>query len=119
MGDRAQIAVQHGAKRVYLYTHWGGSEIRQTLVAALTRGRDRWDDPEYLTRIIFSEMTKDDWEATTGFGIGLNPHTDNEHHVPIVDGDKQMITWLKGKYDPTPLPLDVPFHAFVEQPIEV
>lgn len=52
-----------------LYTHWGGSALHETLQAALKRGHDRWTDPSYLGRIIFSEMIFDDVMGNTGFGI--------------------------------------------------
>lgn len=115
MGDRAQIAVKHDKKFIWLYTHWGGSEIYTTLARALRRGRSRWDDCEYLTRVIFSEMVRDDWEAVTGFGIGVSMHGDIEHHVPVVNSEKQMITWRKAPYHSLPLPDSVSFEAFIEE----
>lgn len=66
MGDRGNIIVDD---KIYLYTHWGGSALRQTLKDALIRGKGRWSDKPYLIRIIFSEMIKDDIEGDTGFGI--------------------------------------------------
>jgi hypothetical protein len=35
----------------------------------LKRGRERWNDPPYLARIIFSEMIHDDVDGLTGYGI--------------------------------------------------
>lgn len=90
MGDRAQVAIKQGAKTVYLYTHWGGSELPSVVRAALAR-QQRWDDPEYLTRIIFCQMVKRDVDAETGFGIGTQLHDDNEHPLITVDPDKQTI----------------------------
>lgn len=76
MGDRAQVAVkQRGGKPVYLYTHWNGSELEDTVRDALAK-RWRWDDPMYLTRIVFCEMVKGDEASETGFGIGLNKQGD-------------------------------------------
>jgi len=70
MGDRANIIIcEEQGSKIHLYTHWGGSELRNTLAAALDRGRDRWTDESYLTRIIFSEMVRNDINGTTGFGI--------------------------------------------------
>jgi len=115
MGGRAQIAVKHDKKLVWLYTHWDGSEIYSTLAAALRRGRSRWDVCEYLTRVIFSQMVKDDWEAVTRFGIGVSMHGDVEHHVPVVDGEKQMITWRKAPYCCEPFPKPVSFESFIEE----
>jgi hypothetical protein len=58
MGDRGQIEFCFPkGKSVFLYTHDGGLELKQTLAKALKRGESCWNDPEYLLRIIFSEMT--------------------------------------------------------------
>lgn len=72
MGDRATIEIQDNGRSVYLYTHWRGSEIKTILRSALAR-RQRWNDAAYLTRIIFSEMIKDDIAGETGFGISAFP----------------------------------------------
>lgn len=85
MGDRGNIEIRqpHTTDSVYLYTHWGGSDIASTLAAALDRGRGRWSDPAYLTRIIFDELTAGD-RSETGFGISVGQPDDNEHHIPVV-----------------------------------
>ena len=76
MSDRGNIVfVQPGgidnAPRplVYLYSHWGGSELAETLQRALKRGVSRWDDNSYLARIVFCTMCAGDVEGLTGFGI--------------------------------------------------
>lgn len=73
MGDRANIVFEkHSAfpHPVFLYSHWGGSEIKQTLQRALKRGKDRWKDAQYLSRIVLCEMIgKKNFEETTGTGI--------------------------------------------------
>jgi len=70
MGDRANVLVKYDDKDsgVYLYTHWGGSDLPSTLQQALKK-RERWDDSQYLTRIIFCTMVGQDWDGTTGYGI--------------------------------------------------
>jgi hypothetical protein len=68
MGDRGNIIVKYNEDIVYLYTHWGGSELYSILRRALGK-KERWGDHAYLTRIIFCEMVKDDMEGTTGYGI--------------------------------------------------
>jgi hypothetical protein len=82
MGDSRNIVVHGSAEAdVVLYTHWGGSELPQTLAKALGRGRGRWDDAPYLTRMIFCEMIAaeagDDVVAAlmseTGLGIEAVP----------------------------------------------
>ena len=71
MGDRANICFREkNGGEMYFYTHWNGYKIASVLREALERGRDRWDDEQYLARIIFSEMIKDDVLENTGFGLG-------------------------------------------------
>jgi hypothetical protein len=86
MGDRGQIKIGG----VYLYTHWDGGAIEETLRQALLRGQDRWDDEPYLARIIFCEMVKDDIKGTTGYGISSD-FQDNEYPMPVVNVDTQTI----------------------------
>lgn len=63
---------------ITFYSHWDGYEIAGVLARALDRGRDRWDDPSYANRIIFSQMLnelggKTPLDETTGFGISSKP----------------------------------------------
>ena len=73
MGDRGQVFIED--EKVYLYTHWGASELIKTVQKAIGR-KQRWSDPEYLARMIFCEMVKGDEKGATGFGIGLTEHSD-------------------------------------------
>ena len=108
MGDRANIVMnQHsdaaekaGTKpqRIYFYTHGNGFELPVVLQRALVTAKgspsgypsSRWRDESYLGRIIFSEMTKDAYSATTGYGISTY-HTDGGYHLLVVDSDKQTV----------------------------
>lgn len=73
MGDRRNVIVKESDSlpRVSLYTHWYGSELPSIVARALDRGRGRWGDTPYLTRIIFSEMLLEAnaLREETGFGI--------------------------------------------------
>jgi hypothetical protein len=73
MGERNYIYLVNDG--IYLYSHWG---VKDELIAdvknALRRSRDRWDDRQYLNRIIFSEMIKDDVEGTTNYGLSSDMH---------------------------------------------
>lgn len=89
MGDRGNIKVG----KVYLYTHWSGSDIKNTLLKALKR-KQRWDDEPYLTRIIFCELLEGDLEGETGFGISTKI-CDNEHNIFEVDVEKQEVRELE------------------------
>jgi hypothetical protein len=89
MGDRGNIVVDN---KIWLYTHWGGSGLEETLRNALERGKDRWSDRPYLIRIIFSEMIQDEIFDTTGFGIdyvegdgGTDIYIDSAEQIVSID----------------------------------
>jgi hypothetical protein len=89
MGDRGNIVVKQAAgKFVYLYTHWTGSQVQEITRRALAR-KVRWDDPAYLTRIIFDELCPTRG-GETGFGISLGL-CDNQHPIVVVDCVKQEV----------------------------
>lgn len=88
MGDRRNIVVDHGnGASVALYTHWDGSEAENMLATALDRGRSRWMDSPYLTRIIFSEMIQHSVLNETGHGIEpfITGHTSYCEAAPDTD----------------------------------
>lgn len=69
MGDRGNIVVVDGPSKVYLYTHWSRYNLGETLRKSLIRAPDRWNDGEYLARIIFEDMIDNDRHGLTGYGI--------------------------------------------------
>lgn len=92
MGDRANVQIiERGGGTLFLYTHWGGHELPTTLATALFRGKDRWDDEEYLSRIIFSEMIRDDVLGETGFGLSTT-RGDYEYDDLVVNMAEQTVT---------------------------
>ena len=91
MGTRAQVFIKDTG--IYLYQHWDGDGLFQIVKDAIAKGW-RWNDEEYLTRIIFCEMVKDDIGGETGFGIGNSQHGDIEYLI-TVDCEKQTVTELK------------------------
>lgn len=99
MGDRANVYVKNNiSSGVWLYTHWGGTELPETLQEALASdiGRRRWGDSAYLTRIIFNKMQDDD-RGETGFGISTTM-PDNEHDILVVDCKERKV-FLGEEYD--------------------
>lgn len=90
MGDRGHITIeQYGDNPpVVLYTHWHAHAIPGILANALKHEK-RWGDPEYLTRIIFDELS-DTASEFTGCGIGTAVHGDAWRNV-IVDTDEGEI----------------------------
>jgi hypothetical protein len=95
MGDRAQVHVVANKNKeynhdVWLYTHWGGTGLPETVASAIGRG-ERWTDASYLTRIIFSAMIDGDIHGSTGYGIDNHQHGD-VYRVITVDLDEQEVT---------------------------
>ena len=89
MGDRANILIKDGTSKVYLYTHWCGTELPKTLQTALAR-KLRWDDGQYLARIIFSEMIKDSLTDECGYGIS-SVVGDGDSRILEVNIQKQTV----------------------------
>lgn len=69
---------------LFMYTHWRGSEIKTVLQTALMRGKERWDDPQYLSRIIFDTLKEGCVDEITGFGLST-ALCDNEHDLLLVN----------------------------------
>ena len=80
MGSRAQVKIEDTG--VFLYTHWGADELAEEVRETLSK-RWRWQDPEYLARIIFSGMIRGQEGGETGFGIGTSQHGDIEVLVTL------------------------------------
>ncbi len=102
MGDRANIVIEADEKSafphpVFFYTHWRGSEARLTLQAALIRGKGRWDDEQYLARIIFCEMIQANPLELTSYGISTRI-CDNEHPLVCVRVGEQKVQ-LRARQD--------------------
>lgn len=98
MGDRGQVHIldqYRKSKGVWLYTHWGATDLVKDVHRALSK-RCRWDDDEYLARIIFDEMIPVKYRGTeTGWGIGASgPHGD-EWRIVEIDCENQKVTVIK------------------------
>ena len=88
MGERGQIKFENSG--VYLYTHWEGDTIKEKLKTALSK-RWRWNDEEYLTRIVFDVMVHGLNGEETGFGIGTVKRYDLNYPLLVVDVKQQKI----------------------------
>jgi hypothetical protein len=89
--NSGQIEIISPYGRVYLYTHNYAKTLVSDVHRILSR-RKRWDDPDYLSRMIFCEMIPAEfWESDTGFGIGTQMYTDVNLLVSI-DTVRQTIS---------------------------
>lgn len=87
MGARAQVKIEDTG--VFLYTHWGSGEIVEDVRTVIRRGL-RLNDPEYLARIVFDQMTLGRQGSETGAGIGTSQHGDIDILVTI-DTEKKTV----------------------------
>ena len=96
MGCRGTIEIWQNAaapteyeRPVVLYTHWGAKRMLGNLITTLKK-KERWNDPPYLSRMIFCEMMGDYTHATTGYGILTDNVPDTEEEL-LVDIDRQEV----------------------------
>lgn len=91
MGERGNIRLVYtNNQKIYLYTHWNGYKMMETLKRTLKRSKSRWSDESYLARIIFTDFTKDAGDGLTGFGLA--PYEmDKNHETITVDLRRQVI----------------------------
>lgn len=85
MGDRANAVVLDSFKEpeaVFLYSHWAGTELPDTVRTALAK-EWRWDDSAYLARIVFDQMIGDAQGEETSYGIATRP-PDNEYDFIVL-----------------------------------
>jgi hypothetical protein len=93
MGDRANFGFRdRKGDTVFLYGHWAGFKMLETLADAVHVAEPRWTDESYATRICISNIIGPAWEPLTGWGITVNELADNEHKVPVIDWSKQTFT---------------------------
>lgn len=103
MGDRGNIVMHYEVGgEIYFYSHWRGSDLPKILQAALLKGKDRWDDSQYLPRIVFCELVKGDEGGRTGYGISPTIG-DNEYALLHVHLGNQTIklrdhSWTFGEF---------------------
>lgn len=87
MGERGNICLSypadHGSGEVWFYTHWRGDIMQEVVAVALHKGMGRWDDYNYLARIIFTTLVPaHEHDITTGFGI--SPYLSGEEENPTI-----------------------------------
>lgn len=90
MGNRANVCMRYKDEQVVLYAHRSGEHLPKIVSQALKRGKPRWRDFQYLTRIVFCEMVKDDVMGLTGFGI-TQKVWDGGRKIIDLDLDEQKV----------------------------
>ena len=97
MSDRANIYLEMPGEDdqpsgIYLYTHYYGREWPEMLREALEFGRGRWNDEQYLARIIISRVFADLTDSELGGGVSLRIG-DNNHPIIVCDLIKREVSF--------------------------
>lgn len=123
MGTRAQVRVHSTpeAHDIWLYEHYDGNYLPEEVKRALAR-KQRWEVPEYLARVIFSQMlleaypnSEDALKGELGYGIGNRRHSDIRYLVDVnVDNQWVEVDYCGGSGDK--ILWQGPFEGFVTLP---
>ena len=101
MGDRATFVFeQSDGNAIYLYGHWAGADMMDTLATALIAAMPRWDDESYATRIAISNIIDVEWKQETGWGLSTY-FCDSEHSVPVVNFQTKTVRLLPHDWSST------------------
>jgi hypothetical protein len=101
MGDRATFVIeQENGQSIYLYSHWGGEGMMDTVAYGLNIARPRWGDEGYATRIFISQIIANDWKDEAGYGI-TTYFCDSEHSVPVINFTKGTVRLIPHDYTST------------------
>jgi hypothetical protein len=107
MGTRGQICVRGNHGDVYLYRHFDAKNLLNDVYVGLSYGQ-RWDDSEYLARMIFEQMISGNTDKVYGFGISVTKHSDIDLLL-IVDCNTHNVIIEK-----KPLEIRIPFDEYIK-----
>jgi hypothetical protein len=102
MGDRANVGIRGSdGNIIFLYLHWGGTDINEITAKAIAHAMARDGDESYFTRIFISRVIDTDWNKETGVGMAVNklPAGGDGYTVPIYDYETQTIGMYKEVWD--------------------
>ena len=94
--NSGQVEVVSPYGRIYLYTHDHAARLTNDVYSALA-ARLRWDDADYLAKIIFCHMVPIEcWQEDKGYGIGTQMYADINLLISV-DTVKQQVTITSAK----------------------
>lgn len=89
--DSGQVEIVGPYGRVYLYTHDDAGSLTNNVHSTLAM-RQRWDDADYLAKMVFCRMVSVEcWNTDRGYGIGTQLYADINLLVTL-DTTTQTIT---------------------------
>jgi len=110
--DSGQIEIIGPYGRVYLYTHNSANSLVAVVNNVLSK-KLRWDDPDYLSRMIFCKMVPEsEWDSELNFGIGTQMYIDIKMLITI-NTVNQTIKISSFYNESTPSSITMPILDFV------
>jgi hypothetical protein len=94
MGDRRQVILDYSdSGKIYLYSHWHGSDLLELTANALKQAKPRWSDVTYCARIIITSIIHETGQCCKETGWGIAPyHQDSEHEDIVIHLDSQQVS---------------------------
>lgn len=95
MGDRAVVGFKANPESpvIYLYSHWAGSDMTFLVAKALEKAEPRWNDSDYATRIVISQLIAEDWNSETGWGISVDTFAYPDYPtILVVEWSEKVVT---------------------------
>lgn len=102
MGARINYIFKNNeGPHVVLYSHWGETDWKTDIAAALDHARPRWGDESYLTRMIISYLIQDQLLDQHGFGIYAINDVDQDlgDTTIIIDINQETVIDMGNKVD--------------------
>lgn len=97
MGDRGNVAIiQENGDQIWLYSHWGGTQLPARVQLGLKASKPRWDDESYFTKIMLGRLVpNDNWMEETGYGISGTVQ-DGAGRIVVVDSKNKIVYTITG-----------------------
>lgn len=99
MGSRTtwKIVTSDSGAVTWLYSHWGGESKFEDTQNALVAAMPRWTDNSYGTRIFISNIVRENWNDTLGFGLtatlaNAESPFEESYFNAVIDFTKQRVT---------------------------
>ena len=95
MGDRVNLGIKTSSNdTIFLYLHYGGSDVHEVLAKAISHAMLRDNDESYFTRILVSRVIDTDWDKQTGVGLSINELSTvgDGYDVPVYDYTNKTIS---------------------------
>lgn len=112
--NSGQIEIKGPYGSVFLYTHNLAHNTLYVVHDVLCK-KVKWDDPDYLSRMIFCNMIPPEfWNSETGFGIGTQMYNDIKLLITIDIVLKKVIITNFEKVNVINRSLHYTFDTFIE-----